>query len=65
MEIRFAENLKQLRITKGLTQSQLGELVGVNQRTVSAWEKGICEPKYAVLLKLCELLDETVENILT
>ena len=65
MEIKFAENLKQLRENKGYSQAELAKLVNVNQRTVSAWENGICEPKYIILAKLCEIFDETFDNILT
>lgn len=65
MEIKFAENLRQLRESKGLSQKDLGQLVNVDQRTVSAWENGICEPKYAVLANLCEIFGETFDNILT
>ncbi len=63
--IRFSENLKELRIGKKLTQKQLAEVLKVDQRTISAWEKGICEPSFSMLLKLCELFDETFDNILT
>lgn len=65
MEIRFSYNIKQLREAKGYTQQELGKLVNVNQRTVSAWEKGVCEPKYAILAKLCEIFDESFDDILT
>ena len=64
-EIRFSENLKLLRQTKGLTQNQLAKLLDVDQRTISAWEKGICEPSFFMLSKLCEIFDETFDNILT
>lgn len=37
----FAERLKHLREEQGLTQAQLAELVGVDFRTVSIWERGI------------------------
>lgn len=64
MKIKFSENLKILRESKGLTQKELGKLVGVDQRTVSAWEKKICEPSYSILAKLCEIFDETFDGIL-
>lgn len=64
-EIRFAQNLKQLRDMSRLTQKQLGALVNVDQRTVSAWENGICEPSYEILSKLCEIFNETFDDILT
>lgn len=63
-EIKFAENLKNLRITAKLTQGQLAKLLNVDQRTVSAWEKGVCEPSFAILLQLCEIFDEDFNSIL-
>ena len=63
--IRFAENLKILRQNKNMTQKSLADMIGVDQRTISAWEKGICEPSFALLNKLCEIFDETFDGILT
>lgn len=63
-EIKFAENLKTLRQSKKLTQKKLAEMLAVDQRTISAWEKGICEPSFQLLAKLCEIFDETFDNIL-
>jgi transcriptional regulator with XRE-family HTH domain len=37
----------------------------VDQRTISAWEKGVCEPDFAALKKLCEFFDEDFNGILT
>ena len=65
MEINFAKNLNTLRKAKGLTQKQLADYVGVDQRTVSAWENGVCEPSFDVLLKLCRLFNETFDGLLT
>lgn len=64
-KINFAENLKALRKQKGLTQKQLADMIAVDQRTISAWEKGICEPSFDLLSKLCEIFDETFDDILT
>ncbi|MBE5732374.1 MAG: helix-turn-helix transcriptional regulator [Clostridiales bacterium] len=63
--IRFSENLRELRVAKKLTQKQLADILQVDQRTISAWEKGVCEPNFSILLKLCEFFDETFDNILT
>ncbi|MBR2448998.1 MAG: helix-turn-helix transcriptional regulator [Clostridia bacterium] len=64
-EIKFSENLNALRQTKQLTQKQLAKLLDVDQRTISAWEKGVCEPSFQMLSKICEIFDETFDNILT
>ena len=52
----FAERLKQLREEQGLTQAQLAELVGVDFRTVSIWERGIRLPKDEFTIELCSVL---------
>lgn len=65
MKIMFAENLRNFRTTKKISQSELAKMVGVDRRTVSAWENKICEPSYDTLLKLCEIFDETLDNLLT
>lgn len=64
-KINFAENLRALRKSVGLTQKQLAGIVEVDQRTVSAWEKGICEPSFTILAKLCDFFEETFDSILT
>ena len=50
-EIKFSENLRTLRISKSFSQSQLAKILGVDQRTISAWEKGVCEPNFALSYK--------------
>ncbi len=64
-KIIFAENLKNLRKAHKLSQSALAKIVCVDQRTISAWENGVCEPSFSILLKLCEIFDETFDGILT
>lgn len=65
MKIVFLENLKALRKNANLTQGQLAKLLEVDQRTVSAWENGVCEPSFAILEKLCEIFNEDYNGLLT
>ena len=65
MDIKFSENLKRLRQGAKMSQVQLAKLLSVDQRTISAWEHGICEPSFTILAKLCEIFDEDFNNILT
>lgn len=60
----FAENLKRLRIENNLSQKALAEKLNVNFRTVSAWEKSVCEPSLEMLVKISELFNETIEDLL-
>lgn len=42
--IRFAANEKNLRETWGLSKQELGEVAGVRESTVIAWEEGALQP---------------------
>lgn len=64
-KIVFAENLRILRKSKGLTQSALAAMLGVDKRTVSALENKICEPSLTALARLCDIFDESFDGILT
>ncbi|MDE7164278.1 MAG: helix-turn-helix domain-containing protein [Clostridiales bacterium] len=64
-EIIFATNLKSLRLSKQMKQYELAKLLNVDKRTISAWENKVCEPSLAMLAKLCEIFDESFDNILT
>ena len=53
----LAENLKKIRIDKGLTQSELGQITGLTGNWISQFETGKREPSLQVLLKLVNALD--------
>lgn len=49
----------------GLSQYQLGALVGVSDKAVSKWENGVSKPRTGIMLKLSEVLDVSVDELLT
>lgn len=51
------------RSEKGLTQSQLAELVGVSRKTVVRWERGLVRPTNSHLLRLVAVLDLAPEDL--
>lgn len=57
------EALKALRKAKGLTASQLGEMVGVSGSAISQYETGKKNPSYPVLLALADALETTVDRL--
>lgn len=57
-------NLKVARVKKGLTQKELGELVGVSSSTLWRIETGKQIPKVDILLKLAEILEVSAEELL-
>ena len=55
--------LRQARHVKGITQKTLAGLIGVNARQISAWERGLDEPKLLNTQKLCEVLGIGITDI--
>ena len=61
----FGNFLHELRSRRGLTQYQLGALVGVSDKAVSKWENGSSKPQSNILYKLSEVLGISVDELLT
>lgn len=63
--VKIGGFLAELRHEKALTQEELGEKLGVTNKTVSRWEKGNYMPPAEMLLALSELYDVSINEILT
>jgi transcriptional regulator with XRE-family HTH domain len=59
----FGNFLYQLRTEKGLSQSQLGEMLGVTNKAVSKWENGTAKPSTKLLPQMAIILGVSVEEI--
>lgn len=55
--------LKEARTEKGLSQSQLAEMVGVSRNTISSIETGQFNPTAKLALILCIALDKKFEEL--
>lgn len=60
----FSENLALLRKSRGLSQEQLSEKLGVSRQSVSKWESGVCLPELATLDVLCGMFGCTLDSLL-
>ena len=60
----FGAQIAALRKGKGMTQNELGNLLGISFQAVSKWERGETLPDTAILLDLARVLDTTVDHIL-
>ncbi|MDE7454967.1 MAG: helix-turn-helix domain-containing protein [Clostridia bacterium] len=63
-DYKFGNFICQLRTEKGLSQSQLGSMIGVSNKAVSKWEMGVSKPRPDMLVTLATLFDVTVEELL-
>jgi transcriptional regulator with XRE-family HTH domain/DNA-directed RNA polymerase subunit RPC12/RpoP len=53
------------RKEKDLTQAQLAEMLGITDRAVSKWENGKSLPDAGTMVELCEILDISVNELLS
>ena len=60
----FGENLRTLRLSENLSQTKLGEELGVCNQTVSFWEIGKREPDLDMLLKIAEFFQVSTDYLL-
>ena len=61
----FGNFISALRERRGLSQYQLGALVGVSDKAVSKWENGVSKPRIGTIRKLSEVLDVSIGELLT
>ena len=61
---KVGEQIAVLRKSKGLTQSELGERIGVSFQAVSKWERGEALPDITLLPDLAKILETTIDLIL-
>jgi len=62
-QLILKNRLKVARVEKGLSQTQLAELVGVSRNTISSIETGQFNPTAKLALILCIALDKKFEDL--
>ena len=58
------ENIRAFRQKKGMTQEELALRLHVVRQTVSKWEKGLSVPDAELLIRLAEVLEVSVAQLL-
>lgn len=61
--LRIGSRLRELREAQGLTSTQLGEMCGLTQSTISKVENGKWSVSLDILSKICEALGARVEIV--
>lgn len=64
-QIKIGRFIAEKRKEKKLTQAKLGEMLSVSDRAVSKWERGLSMPDVSIMLSLCEILEVTVNDLLS
>ena len=63
--VHIGKFIAELRKEQELTQEQLGEKIGVTNKTISRWENGNYLPPADVLLAMSQLFDVSINEILS
>ena len=63
-QLRIGKFIADCRKEKGLTQWQLAEKLGITDKAISKWERGIAMPDTSIMLELCDILGISVNELL-
>ncbi len=64
-QIKIGKFISDERKQKHYTQRQLAQLLNISDKTISKWETGNGFPEVSTLLPLCEILDISVNDLLS
>lgn len=60
----YSTRIKELRISKGLSQMQLANFLNISQSAIAKWELGKTEPTASAIIALAKFFDESTDYIL-
>lgn len=56
--------IAQKRKELGMTQTELAEKLGMSNKSVSKWERGVCLPDVSLYMELCDILGITINEFI-
>ena len=62
--IKIGKYIAGKRKSLGMTQKQLAEKLGMSDKSVSKWERGVCLPDVSVYKELCSILGISLNEFL-
>ena len=64
-QLKIGKFIAECRKRKNLTQMQLAEKLGITDKAISKWERGIAMPDSSIMLELCDILSISVNELLS
>ena len=64
-QIKIGKFIAESRKNVNLTQMQLSEKLGITDKAISKWERGISMPDTSIMLELCDILGISVNELLS
>ena len=62
--MNFGEKLRDLRIKRGWSQTQLAKGLGFRQTTISSWETNVSEPDFQTIKKIADYFHVPPKSLL-
>ena len=62
-QIKIGKFIQEKRKEKGITQSELAEILNITDRAISKWENGKCMPDVGIIQELCKILNITINDL--
>lgn len=62
--MNIGEIIKELRTEKGMSQAELGKSIGVSQKAIDYWERGVNEPKASYISSLADFFGVSADYLL-
>ena len=59
----FAERILELRLERGLTQEELGDVIGLKRYSIYSYEKGRACPEMKGLVALADFFDVSMDYL--
>lgn len=57
------EKMKQARIEKKLSQTELAKMVNVSRQTINMIENGDYNPTISLCIRICKVLEKTLDEL--
>ena len=64
-QLKIGKFIAECRKQKSLTQMQLAEKLGITDKAISKWERGVAMPDTSIMLELCDILCISVNELLS
>ena len=64
-QIKIGRFIAECRKKENLTQMQLAKKLGITDKAISKWERGVAMPDTSIMLELCDILCISVNELLS
>ena len=64
-QIKIGRFIAECRKKANLTQMQLAEKLGITDKAISKWERGMAMPDTSIMLELCDILSISVNELIS